>query len=172
MNAKLMAVTAAALFATPLTVSAQAANSDVAGTYVYDGKASAVDDAIESLVAKMSFIKRPIARSRLKRTNPISQHIAISRTAESIELILDRHTRVRMPADGTPTKWKRDDGELLDASALWSEARLVQTFKAEDGQRTSTYRLQPNGDIMLDVAVTSDQLPKPLTYSLHYRRER
>lgn len=130
-----------------------------------------IETAIDAVVAKMNFIKRPIARSRLKKTNPLSQRIAIARTTSHIEIAFDDHVRVQMPVSGAPAKWKRDDGELLDVSAVWESGALVQTFKAEDGQRINTYRLKAERDLTLDVEVTSDQLPSPLRYRLLYRRQ-
>jgi hypothetical protein len=75
-----------------------------------------------------------------------------------------------MPADGRTVKWTRDDGESFDVSAQWQTSQLTQTFNAEDGKRLNTFRLGANGALILEVTITSAQLPKPVKYSLNYRR--
>ena len=134
---------------------------------------SDINDAIEGAVAKMNFIKRPIARSRLKKTNAAYRKISILRTAESIVVGFDGGKPVHMPASGATVKWKREDGETFDVSGTWQDARVTQKFVAEDGSRQNVFRLNETGDaVTLEVTLTSDQLPTPLTYALSYRRAR
>ena len=76
------------------------------------------------------------------------------------------------PSNGTPIDWTRPaDGEKLKLSMQWDGARLVETLKAEDGQRVNAYTLSPDGSTMtMNVTITSPRLPKPLTYKLAYRK--
>jgi hypothetical protein len=129
--------------------------------------------AIEAAVAKMNFVKRPIARSRLKKTNPAYRKIVLSRTADHIAVKFDAGKPVQMPADGTAAKWTRDDGETFDVSGSWQDARVTQQFVAEDGKRSNVFRLSADGSkLTLDVELTSDQLAAPVRYTLAYRRVR
>ncbi len=144
----------------------------VAGVYTLaSGSQADIEAAIESAIEKMSFIKRPIARGRLKKTNSAYGRIAISRSSSQIEVQFDQRAPVRMPADGTAIKWTREDGEVFDVSADWQASSLVQMFKAEDGERVNTYRLDAADRLALQVSVSSAQLPAPVTYTLIYRRE-
>jgi hypothetical protein len=142
------------------------------GTYTFVADSSTnIDDAIDAAVTDMNFIKRPIARSRLKKTNPIYRRIVIAKTPQEISVEFRSGAPVSTPADGTSVKWTRDDGEVFDVSATWEGSALAQRFKAEDGERLNVFRLTPDGRMLtLDVTVSSDQLPKPMTYSLVYRR--
>jgi hypothetical protein len=142
------------------------------GTYTFVADSSTnIDEAIDAAVTDMNFIKRPIARSRLKKTNPIYRRVVISRTAQEIHVEFRAGAPVIAPADGTSVKWTRDDGEVFDVSAAWEASTLTQKFKAEDGERLNVFRLSPDGrTLTLDVTISSDQLPKPMTYSLVYRR--
>ena len=129
-----------------------------------------IDKAIEAGIAKMNFIARPIARSRLKKTNPLYERIFIAHDGAQISVRYDQGKPVVMPADGTAVKWTRDDGEVFDVSAKSGDAQLQQTFKAEDGQRVNEFSLAPDGVLTLKVTLTSPQLPAPVTYTLLYRR--
>lgn len=128
--------------------------------------------AIEAGVAKMNFIKRPIARGRLMKTNPAYQAIAITRTEAGVSVTLDGRAPIVSPASGEAVRWKREDGELFDVRSDWQGGVLRQTFAARDGQRENLFTLDPDGHTLrLRVTITSGQLPVPIVYTLVYRRE-
>ena len=146
--------------------------STLAGVYAFDAAASDdINAAIEAAVAKMNFITRPIARSRLKKTNPAYQKIAIARPAGEIVVTLDARKPIQMPDNGSTIKWTREDGEKFDLTANWKNMQLTQTFVAEDGKRVNEFVLGLDGNTMtLQVTLTSEQLDKPVAYKLGYRR--
>ncbi|HWS72679.1 MAG TPA: hypothetical protein VN605_11220 [Thermoanaerobaculia bacterium] len=149
-----------------------AADEPLAGHYRLDAKASDnVGAAIESQTASMNFITRPIARGRLKKTNPAYETIGIAFPTNNISVALDQRKPIVFPASGTAVKWTREDGEKFDLSGHVTNGVLTQTFVAEDGRRTNTYTLSPDGKMMtLNVKVESPRLPKPVTYKLVYHR--
>lgn len=152
--------------------SALGQDDPIAGVYVLaEGDEGAIETAIDAAVEKMNFIKRPIARGRLKKTNPVYRRIAITRSEGYVELQFDDRAAVRMPNDGSAIKWTREDGEVFDVSATWQDNSLVQTFKAGDGQRVNAFHLDDKDRLALDVTVSSPQLPAPVKYTLVYRRE-
>lgn len=130
-----------------------------------------IDKAVDAGVGKMNFIKRPIARSRLKKTNPLYQRIEIGNDGSQISVRFDAGKPVVMPANGNTVKWTRDDGEVFDVSASASGSKLQQTFKAEDGQRVNEFDLASDGTLTLRVTLTSSQLPEPVRYVLTYKRD-
>ena len=141
------------------------------GTFVSKASGQAViDAAIDAGVAKMNFIKRPIARNRLKSTNIAYGRVTIQRSPETISVQFDANAPVVMPLDGTAVKWTRADGEVFDVEAQWHDGRLVQTFKSEDGQRVNTFTIADADTLVLDVAVSSPQLPAPVKYQLQFAR--
>ena len=151
---------------------ALAQEASLPGVYVDDGQSGGViEKAIETAVAKMNFIKRPIARSRLKKTNSHYGRIEIARGASEFSVRFDAGKPVLMPLDGRSVKWTRDDGEQFDVSAKLQGDTLVQTFAAEDGQRTNAFSLGADGKLLLQVTLTSPQLPEPVRYQLSYRRQ-
>jgi hypothetical protein len=142
----------------------------LSGKYKYAPEQSGdISQAIEQAVEKMNFIKRPIARGRLSRTNFAYQQVRIDVGATEAEVTYDTQAPIRMPLDGSPIKWKRADGEVFDVSAKVEGGKLVQTYKAEDGTRVNSFFKDASGLVHLEVEVSSAQLPQPVKYSLVYR---
>jgi hypothetical protein len=161
-----------ALLLLTLVVSVAFADEPLAGHYRLDAKASDnVGAAIESQTASMNFITRPIARGRLKKTNPAYDSIVIAFPAPNTSITLDQRKPIVFPSNGTAVKWTREDGEKFDVSGKEANGALTQVFVAEDGRRTNVYTLSPDGRTMtLNVTVESPRLPKPVRYKLVYHR--
>jgi hypothetical protein len=164
------AIAAASLIG--IGTNALAQQSTIDGTYTFDAKRSDdINATIESGVANMNFIVRPIARSRLKKTNPAYQRIVISHDASEIVVTLDARKPIRMPASGTSIKWTREDGEKFDLKGELQESMLKQTYVAEDGTRINEFQASKDGLTMtLHVTLISERLDKPLQYKLSYQR--
>jgi hypothetical protein len=137
-----------------------------------DQSRDGIDAAIETAVSGMNFVKRPIARSRLRKTNTPHRQVVISRTSDVVSVAFDGQAPVETPADGRAIKWKRSDGELFDVSAVVRDDALIQTFKAEDGQRVNTFTANAAGQLTMEATITSPQLAKPVIYTLLYERAR
>jgi hypothetical protein len=161
----------AALLILQVSTAARAEDPSWAGIFVNDEQSDAgVQKAIEAAVADINFLTRPIARSRLKKTNSMAHRITITRQAETVTVRFDERKPAQMPADGSLAKWTDENGEQFDVFARVEDARLVQTFKAEDGQRVNSFSPQDAQRLTLEVQVTSPRLPKPLTYTVRYKR--
>lgn len=129
-----------------------------------------VQAAIARTIAPMNFLTRPFARSRLTGTNVIYRQLAVSRTAQEITIQYEDRPEMRMPADGTPVAWTRNDGEKMAMRARMDGEDLEQTFKAADGQRTNRFHVDPaTGHLVMGVTVSSGRLPGPLTYQAEYQ---
>jgi len=154
-----------------VAVAAHADNPSLQGTFANEQQsASTIESAIETTVAKMNFIKRPIARSRLKKTNEAHRRVEIGMGQDQISVAFDGHKPVQMPADGHTIRWTREDGETFDVNAAWDGERLVQTFKAEDGTRANAFSVGADGRLNMVVTLTSPQLDQPLVYTLTFSR--
>ena len=129
-----------------------------------------IDAAIETAVSGMNFVTRPIARSRLRKTNTPHRQVVISRTNAVVSVAFDGQAPVETPADGRTIKWKRSDGEVFDVSAVVTDDALVQTFKAEDGLRVNPFTANAAGQLTMEATITSPQLAKPVIYTLLYER--
>ena len=141
------------------------------GTFLNEQQsARTIETAIETAVAKMNFIKRPIARSRLKKTNEPHRRVEIGIGQDKISIAFDGRKPVQMPADGSTIRWTREDGETFDVNAAWDGDRLVETFKAEDGTRANAFSIGADGRLNMLVTLSSPQLDQPLVYTLTFSR--
>jgi hypothetical protein len=145
---------------------------DVRGGYVLDAPAG--DDvlrAIDDVVEDMGGLRRPLARLRLRELNQPPQRIDVASTESEVSITTDGKDVIRTPVDGKPVQWTRADGEQFTIRTTWDGRTLKRIFTAEDGERANTYDFSPDGaTLTMSVTLTSPQLPKPLTYTLVYRR--
>lgn len=143
----------------------------LSGLYKYAPEQSGdISQAIEQAVEKMNFIKRPIARGRLSRTNFPYQQVRIEIGTSEAVVTYDTQAPIRMPLNGQSIKWKRADGETFDVSVKLEGGKLMQTYQAEDGMRVNSFTKDASGSLHLQVEVSSPQLPEPLKYTLMYRQ--
>jgi hypothetical protein len=125
---------------------------------------------IEAATATMNFITRPIARSRLNQTNVVYRTIRIEAEDGGIAIQYDQRQPQHMPADGRTVHWTREDGQSFLISTRLDGDDLVQTYRAEDGERTNVFHVDgATRTLTLRVTVTSPRLPGPLRYDLSYR---
>ena len=166
------ALVLALIATTAVTAGAQGGTPSLQGSYTYDASASDnIKKAIDAAVAKMNFVTRPIARGRLTKTNQPYQQLEISYTDAQVTIKTDSRAPIVTPANGTPIKWTREDGEKFDVNTRWDKGTLAETFSAEDGQRVNTFSISPDGSVLsMHVTVTSPKLSAPLTYTVKYRR--
>jgi len=163
---------AALLFLLTLCPAAAAQEAALRGTFVINRQASDdVGRAIDAAVAGMSFVTRPTMRGRLRKTNQAYQRVVITYDQRPVSITFDQRRPVESPANGTPVKWTREDGEKFDLSTEWEGENLEQTLKGEQEMRANTFTISPDGrTLTLGVAVRSPKLPRPLTYKLVYNR--
>lgn len=156
--------------AVPPVLAAQA--QALAGNYMLQAEGSDnIDAKINDATAKLNFAIRGIGRSRLRKTNTPYRRLTIAHTAQDVTVTTDGRTPIRTPANGTPVRWRREDGEMLNVSTEWNNGVLEQTFAAEDGKRINRYSLSGDGRLLtMEVTIASPRLPKPLVYKQVYHR--
>jgi hypothetical protein len=164
---------AARFFLVPLlsALTLVAQESPLSGAW-HRTRADDLTAAINAIVADMNFIKRPIARIKLTNLNTVYKDLVLTISNNEVSVKLDEREPIRMPTDGKPVPWKREDGEVLQASVQVGKDKLIQTLKNDDGQRTNVYELSPDGKTLtLSITVKSGKLPKPLTYTITFGRQ-
>ncbi len=163
---------AARLFLVPVlaVLSLTAQETALSGAWLQT-KADDIAAAIQSTVADMNFIKRPIARGRLTKLNPAYKKVLIAISDKEVLVKLDDREPIHMPPGGASAPWTREDGEKFMVAAQVSKDQLIQTFKNEDGERTNIFKLSPDGQsLTMSATIKSPQLPKPLVYSISFGR--
>ena len=156
---------------TQLAAVAQAPSMN--GTFVFTAQGSDnVEDVIKAGTARMTFIKRPIARSRLKKTNQPYQSVTIEHTPAQVSVQTDNRKPILTPADGKSIKWTREDGEVFDVNTVWEQGKLKEMFVAGDGSRENLFSVSADGTILtMQVTIRSPQLPAPIVYEVDYKRK-
>lgn len=165
----LLPLLALCLFTVP---PARAQSAAFEGTFALAEQGSDnIGEAINGAIGEMNFVVRQVARGRLKKTNVPYRKISIAHSPDKITVTTNERNAVVTPANGTPVKWEREDGEVMNVSTEWENGKLEQTFRAEDGQRVNVYSLSGDGNTLtMNVVITSPKLPDPLTYKLVYHR--
>jgi hypothetical protein len=163
---------AARLFLFPVlaALSLAAQEPSLSGTWTQT-KADDIAAAINTTVADMNFIKRPIARGRLAKLNSAYRKVMISVTDKEVLVKFDERDAIHMPPGGASAPWTREDGDKFMVAAQVSKDQLIQTFKNDEGERTNIFKLSPDGKALtMTATVKSPQLPKPLSYSISFGR--
>ena len=152
------------------TLSLAAQETALSGTWT-QSRADDVAAAVNSTVADMNFIKRPIARAKLVRLNPVYKKVIIAISDKETLVKFDDRDVIPMPPGGRPGPWTREDGDKFMVAAQVSKDQMIQTFKNDEGERTNIFKLSADGKTLtMSATVKSPQLPKPLTYSISFSR--
>ena len=132
-----------------------------------------IHDAINRTVGSMNFIVRPIARGRLNRTNPTPQHMHVDLWHDSVGVSFDDGNAVVTPYNGVTSLWQNSlTHETYQAHMLLVGDTICQFITAPDGVRENAYVFADSARrLYLRVTVTSHHLPKPLEYTLAFRRD-
>jgi hypothetical protein len=130
-----------------------------------------IDKGIEGAVEDMSFITRPIARSRLKDSNQIFSTLQFNVKGDKIAIAQGDRGWITM-TDGKPTKWEREDGETFTVTHSKDAHSITQKFKAEDGLKTLTYVFSKDlSKMSVSIELKSPKLGAPMKYTLQYARQ-
>lgn len=158
-------------FILPILFSSAARAQAPAGEYMLDGALSeSVNVAIDRGTSNLSFIIKPIARKRLRATNPDLQTLVIRNVGDSIDVIVNDDVALRT-APGAEFTWKGFKGEPIEVTTSLVEGVLTNTFTAPDGVKVNRYRLRGDGLLELRVRMTSKRLKQPIEYTQVFRRK-
>ena len=156
----------------PTSVSVKPQTPSLQGTYTHDAPASDdINKAIDAAVKEARTLARSTLRKQLHKINVAYKQISISFSETEVSIATDQNPPLRTPLNGAPVDWTRDDGEKLKVSTVWEGKNLKRTFKVDGGERVNTYSISADGKTLnMQVSVTGDYLPQPLTYKLVYQR--
>ncbi len=126
---------------------------------------------VEQAVAPMSFLIRPIARSRLGRVVVFCAEYRLALDASDVSVTCDARPAIGRKLDNSGGKLAGlDGGEPVDVVVAVAQDSVALTFKSSEGQRTTAYRFDAAGGMEVAVQVTSAQIEKPMEWSIRYRR--
>jgi hypothetical protein len=169
---KLVAVVVLAL-CSPSFASKQDGPRAFAGRYQYVGgvaETDALSAAVETVVQKMNFLFRGIARKRLKRSNQPSSELTLLLSDAAITVVRPGQPTVAAPANGRPVT-VRLDGDAFEVTHGFDGSRLYQTFKGPKSFSRNDLVLSPDGlTLTVFTRIESRHLPIPVLFHLTYRR--
>ena len=144
------------------------------GRYRFVGgakEARRLEHAIDELAGRMNILIRGIARRRMTHANQIPPQLSIAVDQQAVTVRLPGKRPIAAAIDGRKVHWVDEYGDDVQVAHQVRQGRFVQKFVGDNGSRTITYELNKDGAGMkFHVGIFSSLLPKPLRYSLSYRR--
>jgi hypothetical protein len=145
------------------------------GQYVFVGggaERAAVPAAVERSVDGMFFIARGIAYDRLLRSSEICASYRFDLGGEALSVAGSCRTPDVSPVDGREVEHRTKQGEESKLSQRFVGETLVQEFRGDEGARRVVWTLLPDGaTLRAQVVISSKHLPRPVDYTLTYRRK-
>jgi hypothetical protein len=145
-----------------------------AGEYVFVGgepERAGIPSAVERSVDGMFFISRGIAYQRLLKTCEICSRYTVAFGEGKVTVAGSCQIPDVSPDDGREADHRTKLGDTSKLSQRFVDQTLVQDFRAEEGARKVVWTLLPDGDTLrAHVVITSGHLPRPVDYTLTYRR--
>ncbi|MBW3554358.1 MAG: hypothetical protein KY466_12640 [Gemmatimonadetes bacterium] len=171
LNRNVVAALAAVLLGAPAVAQKHVPLGPAAGAYEFvPSESESVDEKVDRAVAHMNFLIRPFAARRLRGANRPIERIEIRYPGDTVWVSLrPDEPPIRTPRDGTPTDYRRADGEVVRVRTELSPGVIDQFFDSEDGDKRMVYRMRPDGLLALDVEVLSDKLNEPFLYTWVFR---
>ncbi len=165
----------ATLLAGPLQSSEFAAIGELEGDYEAvrsDEQArERINRQLNTVIEKMTFYKKPFARSKLRNATVPCPSITIRDRDDEVSVQCGDDRPAVSPVDGTETEYTNRDEESYTLSQQVESERIVQVFESENGTRTNVYMLEDDDTLLLSVTVEGEQLPEPITYQRRFERQ-
>lgn len=145
------------------------------GEWLFAGGAAeraTVPAAVERSVDGMFFIARGIAYDRLLKNSEVCARYAVAFSGGNASVTGPCVVPEVSPDDGRAVDHRNKLGETSKLSQRFVGETLVQEFRGDGGTRTVVWSLLPDGDtVRIRFTITSGHLPRPVDYSLTYRRK-
>lgn len=128
-----------------------------------------VSRAVDETAEAMDFLVRGFARRRLRTGTPVQPRFELRREGDRVT--------VRFGDEGYTTALGRTEerrnpaGEVMRITQrIRSGGRLEQEFATDRGSRSYLYTPTANGGLRITTTTVSPHLPRPMVFSLEYRR--
>ena len=146
----------------------------IEGKYRYvggDKEQKAAEEAIEKVVQQMAFIKRPIARSKLKTRTKKASAWTFTIAGGTIKSNAEGIMSWESPASGAAAATKTSQGDDCKLTQKLSGNRLTMLFVTEDGSRENDFTLADDGVTLTNaVTIKSTQLPDAIRFTETYKK--
>lgn len=126
--------------------------------------------SVDTTVSEFFALTRPIARGRIEKKTHIAEWVTIKQSPTNVVIQFEGRGLETCPFSGS-TKGKDPEGNDAEFAAHWQGGKLVQTVTTEEGKRTNTFTLQPDGSLKLHVELRSTKFKTPVQYTLSYAKK-
>lgn len=133
------------------------------------GESADIGKVVDETASRLNFLVRPIARSRLRKTQVAFPSLRIVRSGDEFRIFHEQGTDVAHRTLEDPVKTTAPDGSKIVVRLLPGPP-LSQSYESSDGLRVNRYVLD-GMKLLMEVRITSPRLPKPIEYTLVYRRK-
>lgn len=148
---------------------ARPAQDIVAGIYELDeGPIDNAFKAIDRGIADLPDAKRPLARTRLRKSVAVSR-IRISLAGSRLGVAYDAKTPIVVWLGQEPVRWKLIEELVFYVTARSNGDGVSLTFHGDDSDRTTTYR-NVGRNLMENTTITGPMLSMPIVYENVYKR--
>jgi len=152
----------------PAALVAQVPNWD--GDFALDpDRSDNVLEAIKKATESQNFAMKAILRKKLEGSEKPAQILNLLK-GSAVTLKVDKNLPFTT-AQGSTTKWKRNDGEAFEVGLEPQDSGFALVFRQDEVVRTQKFSLSEDGrTLTVDVTLRTPKLPEPLRYKLTYRR--
>lgn len=127
-----------------------------------------IEKAVDDLAGQVSFLIRPIVKSRLRAKNPARGRVQIELDGAAAAVVYDGE-RYQGVVGSTVDAKNGDEPIRLRFEREGRSLRVI--FQAEDGEKRMVHDVSADGKkLSLEVTVTSSKLPAPLVYRVAYEK--
>lgn len=145
-----------------------------AGEYTYVGGQKGREGilaAIETSVNALNPMVRSLGRKRLQESNPLPQHLSIHVDGDQVKVTIDGDGHAAQ-LGGPAVKTTSKRGDKIKVRHRVRGDKLTTFIEGNGGDRLDTFRLSDDGSrLILDVKISSSQLPVPVEYRLTFKRQ-
>jgi len=142
------------------------------GQFVLDESRSELEmrlgQAVERVVQPLGATVRSVARAQLSRVVTYCREYDMELALDGVRVQCDETAEIEQGLRDVASGRGREDAAALEVEL--AEDAVVLSAEGVDGERTTTYRFDGQGRLEVNVRVTSQQLDRPLAWSVRYRR--
>lgn len=141
----------------------------VAGIYVLDEKRSDnAFKAIDDVIAGLPDAKRPLARSRLRKSIAVDI-VRISKAGKRFGIAYDAKTPIVVWISEEPIRWKLIEELVFDVSAKADGNTVILNFHGDDSDRITSYQMV-GLNLVENTKIAGLLTPTPIIFRRVYSR--
>lgn len=158
-----------------LIVSTNSVAADFNGTWQLqdtNNTQATLDEAVESVVKEMNFFIRALARPALKKQTQICNQWLLQTVDNQFQWQCDSDDMLVLPITAKGEFLRKDEeGVEILGTFQRVEDSIVTMLQSERGIRTNTWKMINDNELHYSVKLESEKLPKPMIWTLSYKRE-